>query len=291
MTDMQLGDLTIAYEIIGDGPRIVVTPGGRFGMDTPGVRELAEAIASHGFSVLLWDRPNCGRSSVCFEAESESVLWADTLGRLLRALDFGPAALVGGSAGSRVSLLTAVRHPDVVNSLYLWWISGGTFGLMSLGVHYVGDSLLAAMRYGMEGVANLRTWRGSIKHDPANRDRILALDRQAFIDTMHGWINHYIPSAESPVPGMSAADFAEIRVPVCIIRSGTTDLHHPRETSEGVHKLIAHSQLIEPPWPDDEWNQRSDIAMKGGSPFEGWPVLAPGIASFMNDCRTAVVPT
>ena len=35
---MQVGDLTIAYETIGKGSRIVAIPGGRFGMDTAGVR-------------------------------------------------------------------------------------------------------------------------------------------------------------------------------------------------------------------------------------------------------------
>jgi pimeloyl-ACP methyl ester carboxylesterase len=289
--EIQLDDVTIAYEIIGEGPRVVVTPGGRFGMETAGVRDLGEALAACGFSVLLWDRPNCGGSSVSFEGESESVLWADTLGLLLRALDFYPATLAGGSAGSRVSLLTAARYPELVESLYLWWISGGTFGLMNLGLHYVGESLLAAQRHGMQAVADLRTWRRCIRRNPANRDRILAVDREAFIATMHTWIDHYIPTPESPVPGMSGADFTEIRVPVRILRSGTTDLHHPRATSEWVHKLIPQSTLSDPPWPDDEWNQCNDIALTGGSPFERWPMLAPDITEFMKDRRTQGIPT
>lgn len=283
MSEAQVGDLRIAYEIVGDGPPIVLTPGGRYGMDIAGVRGLAEALANNGFSVLLWDRPNCGRSSVSFAGESESALWADTLGELLRVLDFGPATLAGGSAGSRVSLMTAARHPDVVSSLYLWWISGGTYGLMGLGVHYVGDSLLAARRFGMAGVAKLRTWRDVITNDPANRDRILAMDPEAFISTMQAWIDHYIPNPDSPVPGMSPADFAGLGMPVTVLRSGTTDLHHPRVTSEWVHELIPQSRLEDPPWGDDEWNLRSDVAFKGGSPFEGWPMLAPRIATFMND--------
>lgn len=290
MSEVRIGDLTIAYEVLGDGPGIVLTPGGRFGMDVGGVRELGDALAAVGYRVLIWDRPNCGRSSVSFDAASESALWADTLAQLLREIDFVPAMLAGGSAGSRVSLLTAARHPDVATGLYLWWISGGTFGLMSLGVNYVGDSLLAARRSGMEGVASLPTWQAVITNDPSNRDRLLAMDPQAFVSTMSTWIDHFIPSRESPVPGMSSDDFAGLRVPVAILRSGTTDLHHPRETSEWAHRLISHSWLAEPPWGDDEWNTRLDIALKGGSPFGGWPMLAPGITAFMESCTVAIRP-
>jgi hypothetical protein len=42
-----------------------------------------------------------------------------------------------------VSLLTAARHRDVASGLAMWWISGGIFGLMVLGVHYCSGSLKA----------------------------------------------------------------------------------------------------------------------------------------------------
>ena len=38
---------------------------------------------------------------------------ADTLAGLLTELDMAPAVIIGGSGGSRVSLLTAAGHPDV----------------------------------------------------------------------------------------------------------------------------------------------------------------------------------
>src|ERR1700693_1867579 len=143
----------IAYEIIGDdGPPWVVTPGGRFSKDAPGIRELAEALAAHGQRVLIWDRPNCGASDVCFTGASESQMQADKLAGLLRALDMTPAVVMGGSGGSRVSLLTAVRHPDVTAKLAMVWISGGTYGLLLLAVHYCGESVRAAWQGGMEAV-------------------------------------------------------------------------------------------------------------------------------------------
>ena len=56
----------VVYEWVGpdDGDVVVLTPGGRFSKDFPGVHELADALADGGMHVLLWDRPNCGRSDV-----------------------------------------------------------------------------------------------------------------------------------------------------------------------------------------------------------------------------------
>src|SRR5438552_7991497 len=129
MATVEIDGTTIAYEIIGEvagaGTPWVLTPGSRFTKEAPGVRELAEALAAHGQRVLVWDRPNTGASDICFRGASESEMQADRLAGLLRALDLAPAIVIGGSGGSRVSLLAAARHPDVASKLAMWWISGG----------------------------------------------------------------------------------------------------------------------------------------------------------------------
>ena len=58
---------TVVYEILGEtGDFIVLTPGGRFSKDIPGLRPLAEELVKGGYRVVLWDRPNCGKSDVQF---------------------------------------------------------------------------------------------------------------------------------------------------------------------------------------------------------------------------------
>ena len=57
MTTIDIDGTTIAYEVIGEGRPWVVTPGGRFSKEAPGVRELALKIAAAGNQVLIWDRP------------------------------------------------------------------------------------------------------------------------------------------------------------------------------------------------------------------------------------------
>ena len=277
MAKVDVNGIGIAYEIIGTGDKCAaITPGGRFSKDTPGVRELAQELAGQGYKVLIWDRPNCGESDVFFDAETESLLNADTLAGLLKAVGFGPALLVGGSAGSRVTLLTAIRHPEVVAGLFLLWITGGIIGLSSLAVHYCAANAVMARAKGMEAVAALPEWEEQIRRNPGNRDRILAQDPEKFVKTMERWADSFFPKSDAPVPGLNPAELAAFKFPVVVLRSGHSDLYHTRETSEALVTMIPGSELQEPPWGDQEWNDRM---MGGGEPglFRNWPKLAPQI--------------
>jgi 2-hydroxy-6-oxonona-2,4-dienedioate hydrolase len=283
MARIQISGLGIEYQLLGPegAPAIAITPGGRFAMDSPGVPELARALAAAGRRVLLWDRPNCGASDVTFEGDTESNMQGRTLVELIRALKIGPTALAAGSGGSRVSLVAASNGPDIVSHLIIWWISGGALSLISLASYYCVTSALAAAHGGMEAVAALPGWQEQIQKNPRNRDYILAQDPEKFIQAMERWALAYMPMPNSPVPGMPPEAFARLKMPVLIYRSGKSDLSHTRRTSEWVHELIPQSKLIEPPWPDNEWNQRSGYAAKHGSGhFAGWPLLAPAILDF-----------
>jgi pimeloyl-ACP methyl ester carboxylesterase len=281
---ISINGVGVDYELLGEpgAPAVAITPGGRFAMDTPGVRELGQALAAGGKRVLLWDRPNCGGSDISFDGPSESELGAHTLTQLIRALDLGPTTLAAGSAGSRVSLIAASRDPEIVSHMVLWWISGGMIGLISLANYYCGDSALAASKGGMEAVAALPGWAESIRRNPKNRDVLLALEPKAFIKTMERWASFYLPNDSSPVPGMTPTDFERLRMPVLLFQNGESDLSHTRETSEWVHRLIPQSELRDPPWADDEWNHRSGTATPEGRPalFIGWPAMAPSILQF-----------
>src|SRR4051812_3676685 len=109
MPKVEINGLNIAYKLLGPegAPAVAITPGGRFSKDEPGMPQLGEALAKGGKRVLLWDRPNCGESDLCFEGEAESIMMAEVFAKLIRTLKLGPIALAGGSHGSRVSLLTA----------------------------------------------------------------------------------------------------------------------------------------------------------------------------------------
>lgn len=271
----EVDGLSIAYEIVGsEGQPWVITPGGRFSKDYGGVRELAQALAARGKRALIWDRPNCGASDVSFRGTSESAMQADALAGLLRRLDLTPAVIIGGSGGARVSLLAAARHPDVASGLAMWWISGGPYGQVVLGVHYCGGSIQAAWEDGMERVAALPEWQEVIERNPANRARILAHDRREFIATLERWLLAYCPIESQLIPGLPDDDARKVDVPVLVFRSGASDAHHTRETSEKLASLLPTAKLVEPPWGDREWIERQQGVARGGTLFERWHRLA-----------------
>jgi pimeloyl-ACP methyl ester carboxylesterase len=284
MARMPINGIEIDYELLGEpgAPAIALTPGGRFPRSTPGLRELGEAMAAGGKRVLLWDRPNCGASDIVFDAPNESVMQAETLVQLIGELELGPTALAAGSAGSRVSLLAAAHDPAAISHLVLWWISGGTLGLMFLGGYYCYFSAVAASRGGMEEVAAMPEWAEQLALNPRNREILLKQDPWDFIRTMERWAAVYAPSERSPVPGLVPQDFARLTMPVLILRNGRSDISHTCATTEWVHRLIPGSELRDPPWSDNEWNERSMARNKGEAPglFVNWPILAPTILDF-----------
>jgi hypothetical protein len=152
-------------------------------------------------------------------------------------------------------------------------------GLISLGAYYCCGSALAASQGGMEAVAALPEWAEQIGKNPRNREIILAQDPKEFIRCMERWTSVYVPSEVSPVPGMSPEDFAQLRMPTLVFRSGKSDLSHPRRTSDWVRAMIPHCVYQDPPWSDDEWNLR---CREGRGLFVSWPELAPAILDFMS---------
>ena len=281
MPRITVDGIGLAYELLGreGDPAVALTPGGRFSMDSPGIRELGEELVKGGRRVLLYDRPNCGRSDVCLAGASESEMQAEALTGLIRALDLGPVVIAGGSGGSRVSMLAAARDPDICSHLALWWISGDPIGLMQLATYYCGEAAVLASRGGMEAVLNATSWAENFAKNPQAKDAIRGMDPDRFIAVMQRWAGAYVPSDISPVPGMMPIDFARLTMPTLVFRSHKSDLSHTRTTSEWVARLIPQSTIIDPPWREDEWNHRSMAVMSGTAKglFESWPLLAPYI--------------
>jgi 2-hydroxy-6-oxonona-2,4-dienedioate hydrolase len=277
----------VVYEILGDsGQYIVLTPGGRFSKDIEGLRPLAQELVNGGYRVLLWDRPNCGKSDVQFYGHSESHMRAETLHALIIGLDIGPCILAGGSGGARDSMLTTMLYPDIVTKLVVWNIVGGIYGTFVLGSYYIVPSILAVRGTGMEGVIRVDEWKQRIADNPSNKDRFLALDRDDFLKVMLRWLNAFVSKPGQTIPGVDDEMFDNIKVPTLIIRGGENDLDHPKRTSLEVSCLIKGSQLIDPPWPEDAWERASEERASGKvkhfNMFDTWVQAAPAVLKFLD---------
>jgi len=282
----ELDGMEIAYEVVGEGQPWLITPGGRFHKEFGGIPEMARTLADRGRQVITWDRPNCGASSVVFGGTSESEVQADALGALLRHLDVGPTVIVGGSGGARVSLLAAARNPDVAAGLAIWWISGGVPGLLSLANYYCMPSAGAAWRGGMDAVVELAQWQEVLEKNPRNRERFLSTDRDEFLAVMDRWMMAYCACDEGLVPGLTDDDVARMDIPVLVFRSGVSDMAHTRATSERIAQGIDGARLVEPPWGDSEWNERSaEYAANGNTTglFTRWPLLVPQLVEWADE--------
>ncbi len=249
----------IPYEVHGDrGLWIALSPGGRRSMAD--VRDLAMRLSKAGYRVLIHDRRNCGAADVSVEGDqSEYEIWADDLHELLSQLNAAPAIVGGGSSGCRLSVLFALRHPEATRALLLWRVTGGAHAAAILAELFYARYARAALQGGMAAVCEIETFKEAIEAKPSNRDRLMAMDPQAFARTMNNWASYFARGKDQPIIGASEGDLRSIQVPTCIIPGN--DQRHLRQCALAAHRLIANSEL------HDLLPERPDVDMV---PVEEW---------------------
>jgi pimeloyl-ACP methyl ester carboxylesterase len=241
----------INYEIVGNsGPWIALTPGSRRSYGE--LVDLSKAIAANGYRVLLHDRRNCGASDVAFDGSgSEHEVWADDLHELGKQLGALPLVVGGSSAGARLAILFAIRHPQALRGMLLWRVTGGQEAVDRLAEMYYGQFIKIARTGGMQAVCASEHFSECIKARPANRDRLLATDPEQFIKIMTFWRERFLESATLPIVGATEADLHSIKAPACIIAGN--DVIHTPATARKAARLIPNSVLH-----DDVVAKRSD---------------------------------
>ncbi len=103
----------IAYEVIGHGPLVVLSPGMADTRST--YRFLAPLIANAGYRVASVDLRGHGESSTGWDSYSH----ADTAGDLIEVIRKlgGPAVLVGQSFSGGAVTIAAATNPDLVSAI------------------------------------------------------------------------------------------------------------------------------------------------------------------------------
>ena len=236
MPEAVVRGVTINYEVVGDrGPWIALTPGSRRSYEE--FLSMARELAKAGYRVLLHDRRNCGASDVSVEGlGSEYEIWADDLHELGRQLDALPIYVGGASAGARLAILFALRHPGALNGLLLWRVTGGRHAAEELAETYYGMFIKAAEAGGMQAVADTEHFRACIAARPSNRERLLTMDKDEFVRVMEMWREHFIRAANMPIIGATEEQLRGVKAPACII-AGNDRIHAP-ETARKLAGLI-----------------------------------------------------
>ncbi|MFD5236970.1 alpha/beta fold hydrolase [Streptomyces tendae] len=104
---------TIAYEVTGSGPLIVLAHG--MGDSRAAYRAVVPQLVTAGYRVAAVDLRGCGESSVDWPAWSRSDIAGDLLA-LIHHLG-GPAVLVGHSVSGGAATIAAAREPSLVTSV------------------------------------------------------------------------------------------------------------------------------------------------------------------------------
>ncbi len=269
-----ISSVQIFHEVYGDsGPWLSLNSGGR--QRYLEMAPLARLIAAEGFRVLVHDRRNTGASDIVIGGEdSEEEIWADDLHALMQHYGATTAFYGGSSAGARLSMVMKRRHPEAVRGLLLMRITGGDFAAGRLPRIYYGQFIEAARAGGMAAVCETEPYRERLALNPANRERLMAMDPQDYVAVMSRWLATMLEGPMKPVMGMPEAELRAYDLPVLVVPGN--DKTHSSLNGRAAASLIPTSELSPLPLED----QDLDII-----PFPEWkahyPALAHKFADFM----------
>ncbi len=276
MPEAMVRNIRINYEVIGhSGPWIALTPGSRRAYGE--LINLAKDIATSGYRVLLHDRRNCGASEVAFDGSaSEHEVWADDLYELGRQLGADQLIVGGSSAGARLAILFAIRHPDALNGLLLWRLTGGQEAVDKLAENYYGQFIKLANQGGMAAICESEHFKECIASRPANRERLMSQDLGQFIKAMTFWRERFLESARLPIVGATEADLRSIVAPACLIAGN--DIIHTPVTARKAAGLIPQCELH-----DDVVQKRADDQLLEEWDRKEWRDAEPRIAQIFTE--------
>ena len=178
----------------------------------------------------------------------------------------------GSSAGARLAILYAMRHPDGLRGLLLWRVTGGQEAVDRLAENYYGHFIKIARAGGMQAVCESGHFSECIKARPSNRDRLLKTDVGEFIKVMTHWRECFLQSANLPIVGATEADLHAIKAPACLIAGN--DVIHTPATGRKAAILIPNSELH-----DDVVEKRSEGNLLKEWDRKEWNDAVPRIAA------------
>ena len=242
------------------GPPWVLTPGGRFSKDTPGVRELADALGrarAAGADLGSAEHRRVRRVLHRRVGVGDAGRHAGRAAASARPGAGGRSSVAPVAHGSRCSPRRGTRgRARLADGVDLGW---------RLRVAARSPRTTAASRSAPRGRAAWRPW-SSCPSGPrcsnatrATAQRFLALDPREFIATLERWMLVYCPRPErgrcrGSRRRVRDARRADARLPQRRERSAP----HARDVGAAARACIPGSRLVEPPWRDDEWNERGD---------------------------------
>jgi pimeloyl-ACP methyl ester carboxylesterase len=222
---------TIAYDVTGTGPLIVLAHG--MGDSRDAYRHVVPKLVAAGHRVAAVDLRGCGESSVDWPAWDRTAIAGDLIA-VIRQLG-SPAVLVGHSISGGAATIAAAREPSLITSVV-------ELAPFTRKQSISAGDLLRVKRYRQGGLrlmgvslfGSLRLWRSYL--DLAYPGAKPA-DWTARIDRIEALLRE--PGRMKALQGMSrvqptdaGAQLANVRCPVLVVM-GTLDPDWPDSRAEG----------------------------------------------------------
>jgi pimeloyl-ACP methyl ester carboxylesterase len=227
---LTIGANRIAYDLVGEGPLVVLAHG--IGDSRHAYRFIAPALAAAGYRVANVDLRGCGESSLGWDGYSRTDIAGDLVA-LVRELG-GPAVVVGQSISGGAATVAAATAPEVISGLV-------ELAPFTRAVSYPIGALLGVKRYRSGTVFLLRTlllgsvsgWKGYLDlaypSKPADWDTELARIEAKLREPGRMKVLQAMCRTN---PGDAGAQLANVQCPVLVVE-GTADPDWPDPRAEG----------------------------------------------------------
>jgi pimeloyl-ACP methyl ester carboxylesterase len=241
MSNVAIDGIETRYEVVGSGPPLLLYAPGGFNAtieawSTLGIYariKLIDHLSSH-FTCVLFDRRECGASG----GRIEAVTWNDYVAQgkgLLDHLGIDRAVIVGGCMGCPPAAAFAVKHPETVRALILFWPVGGAKYRIASHRRFA-EHLAFVESDGLGGVAALARregktfgadprggpWASVIKRDEAFARAFGALDPHDYSNTCKAMRDNLF--SRDTAPGAEPEALMAVEAPVLIV-PGQDDSH------------------------------------------------------------------
>ncbi|CAH0148548.1 alpha/beta hydrolase [Microbacterium sp. Bi121] len=262
MTFVEIDGIRTRYEMIGDGPPILMfSPGGfdssldnwtTFGR----YKQLGFIDAlSKDFTCIVYDRRESGQSG----GRAERLSWSKYVGQaadLLDHLDIESVHTMGGCVGCSSAAMLAVAQPERVRSMVLFSPAGGVtyraaqHRRFSQHLGYALENGLAAVvalaqstETGFSKDPRVGPWAAVLRSDEAFAARYADLDLERYATILSG--SARLLFDRDTVPGPEPEDLQLLDVPALIVPG--EDLSHTRSAARYLQECLPNTEYWDVP--------------------------------------------
>ncbi|MEU3185077.1 alpha/beta hydrolase [Streptomyces sp. NPDC006923] len=230
---LTVDDGTIAYEVAGEGPLVVLAPG--MGDSREAYRFVSPRLVAAGYRVAAVDIRGCGESSARWPSYSRTDIAGDLLA-VIRLLG-GPAVLVGHSISGGAATIAAAQAPDLITGIVELgpFTRGQSFKLGDL--RFGGYRKAALQMAGAGMLGSVARWRGYLDSAYPGKKPADWTERLAQIDAMLREPDRMkaFQKMFQSAPTDAGAQLENVRCPALIVQGSLDpDWADPRAEGEAI---------------------------------------------------------